>query len=40
MTKDHIIDIARGLKDRRENSCLSALQAINKTNTFFQQAVS
>ena len=31
MTKDHIIDIARGLKDRCENNSISALQAINKT---------
>ena len=25
MTKDHIIDIARGLKDQYENSSISAL---------------
>ena len=31
MTKDHIIDIARGLKDRCENNSISALQIINKT---------
>ena len=31
MTKDHIIDIARGLKDGCENNSISALQTINKT---------
>ena len=31
MTKDHIIDIARGLKDQCDNNSISALQTINKT---------
>ena len=31
MTKNHIIDIARELKDRCENNSISALQTINKT---------
>ena len=32
---DYIIDIARELKVRCENNSLSALQATNKTQTFF-----
>ena len=31
MTRNHIIDIARGLKDRCENNNMSAIQTINKT---------
>ena len=31
MTKDHIIDIARGLKDRCEINSISAFKTINKT---------
>ena len=31
MTKDHIIDIVRRLKDRYENNSIPALQTINKT---------
>ena len=31
MTRNHIIDIARELKDRCENNSMSAIQTINKT---------
>ena len=34
MTKNHVIDIARGLKYRCENNSLSAFRAINKTQIF------
>ena len=35
MTKDHIIDVARGLKDRCENNSLSALSGYKQNPDFF-----